>query len=63
MPELPVEVRLRSIAEVELGLNENTAREECKRCLRCDLEWLGNYKIQGETEEEYEDIYFTPAAP
>jgi pyruvate/2-oxoglutarate dehydrogenase complex dihydrolipoamide dehydrogenase (E3) component len=62
MPELPVEVRLRSIAEVELGLDESTAREECKRCLRCDLEWLGSYKIQGEAEEEeYEDVYYTPA--
>ncbi|HVN77746.1 MAG TPA: FAD-dependent oxidoreductase [Terriglobia bacterium] len=62
MPELPVEVRLRSIAEVELGLDESTAREECKRCLRCDLEWLGNYKVQGEAEEEeYEDVHYTPA--
>ncbi len=26
--------------EVELGLNEEAARAEAKRCLRCDLEWL-----------------------
>jgi hypothetical protein len=25
---------------VELLLDEETIREECKRCLRCDLEWL-----------------------
>jgi NADH-quinone oxidoreductase subunit F len=26
--------------EVEMVLDERTIREECKRCLRCDLEWL-----------------------
>jgi hypothetical protein len=26
--------------EVEMGLNEGVIQEECKRCLRCDLEWL-----------------------
>ncbi len=26
--------------EVEMVLDEHTIREECKRCLRCDLEWL-----------------------
>jgi len=25
---------------VEQPLTEAQAREECKRCLRCDLEWL-----------------------
>jgi NADH-quinone oxidoreductase subunit F len=29
-----------SFVEVELGYDEETAREEAKRCLRCDLEWL-----------------------
>ena len=38
--ELPVEERIRKFTEVEAGLDEQTAREECKRCLRCDLEWL-----------------------
>jgi NADH-quinone oxidoreductase subunit F len=52
MPELPVENRLRSVAEVQLGLDEETAREECKRCLRCDLEWLGNTQLLHEIEEE-----------
>jgi hypothetical protein len=27
--------------EVEMGLGEKIIQEECKRCLRCDLEWLG----------------------
>jgi NADH-quinone oxidoreductase subunit F len=27
-------------AEVEMAADEATVREECKRCLRCDLEWL-----------------------
>jgi NADH-quinone oxidoreductase subunit F len=38
--ELPVEQRIRTFEEVEGGLDEQKAREECKRCLRCDLEWL-----------------------
>jgi NADH-quinone oxidoreductase subunit F len=59
MPELPVDVRLRSIAEVELGLDEKTAKEECKRCLRCDLEWLGTIKLAEGSEEEYEDYEYS----
>jgi NADH-quinone oxidoreductase subunit F len=51
MPELTVEERCRSLAEVELGLDEKAAREECKRCLRCDLEWLGTMKTLEDTEE------------
>jgi pyruvate/2-oxoglutarate dehydrogenase complex dihydrolipoamide dehydrogenase (E3) component len=27
-------------SEVEMPLSEAATREECKRCLRCDLEWL-----------------------
>jgi NADH-quinone oxidoreductase subunit F len=40
MRELPVVERIRNFAEVEAGFDEPKAREECKRCLRCDLEWL-----------------------
>ena len=43
-----------SFAEVELGFDEHTVREEAKRCLRCDLEWLDYMKIarpQAVTEE------------
>jgi len=39
-PEIPVEERLGNFDEVELLLDEKTVQEECKRCLRCDLEWL-----------------------
>ncbi|MBA7670050.1 NADPH-Fe(3+) oxidoreductase subunit beta [subsurface metagenome] len=38
IPTLPVDQRLGSFAGVELGLNEELAIEEAKRCLRCDLE-------------------------
>jgi len=38
MPTLSVGKRLCSFAEVELGLGEELAIEEAKRCLRCDLE-------------------------
>ncbi len=30
----------KGFTEVEMLFDEQTAREECKRCLRCDLEWL-----------------------
>jgi NADPH-dependent glutamate synthase beta subunit-like oxidoreductase len=40
MPHLPVSERRGNFCEVELGLDEQAAQEECKRCLRCDLEWL-----------------------
>jgi NADPH-dependent glutamate synthase beta subunit-like oxidoreductase len=42
MPEMPVEERICCFDEVELGFDDETAREECKRCLRCDLEWLAD---------------------
>jgi len=37
MPSLPIKKRGENFAEVELGLDEKTALEEAKRCLRCDL--------------------------
>jgi formate dehydrogenase beta subunit len=30
----------KGFSEVEMLLDETATREECKRCLRCDLEWL-----------------------
>jgi NADH-quinone oxidoreductase subunit F len=39
-PRLPVQQRSDNFVEVELGFDEHTAREESRRCLRCDLEWL-----------------------
>jgi NADH-quinone oxidoreductase subunit F len=38
IPTLTLSKRLPSFAEVELGLGEEMAIEEAKRCLRCDLE-------------------------
>jgi NADH-quinone oxidoreductase subunit F len=32
--------RLGGFAEVEHGLDESTAQEEARRCLRCDMEWM-----------------------
>ena len=37
-PQLPAEERKRSFKETELGFSEGKARQEAKRCLRCDLE-------------------------
>jgi len=38
--ELAIEERRGNFNEVELPLDERTMQEECKRCIRCDLEWL-----------------------
>ncbi|HVM60024.1 MAG TPA: FAD-dependent oxidoreductase [Verrucomicrobiae bacterium] len=40
MPRLKVAEREGNFKEVELGLSEEVAQAEAKRCLRCDLEWL-----------------------
>jgi hypothetical protein len=45
MPEIPPEERQGSFAEVALGMEEKVIQEECKRCLRCDLEWLEQMKL------------------
>jgi NADH-quinone oxidoreductase subunit F len=45
MPELTVEERRGNFREVELGLDERAIQEECKRCLRCDLEWLEEMEL------------------
>ncbi|MCD6473081.1 FAD-dependent oxidoreductase [Candidatus Aerophobetes bacterium] len=34
---LPVSKRLKDFSQIELGIDENTAVEEAKRCLRCQL--------------------------
>ena len=38
MPVQAPEVRRNNWQEVELGFSEEACREECRRCLRCDLE-------------------------
>jgi len=40
-PEMPTQLpqkRINNFGEIELGFSEEVAREEAKRCLRCDLE-------------------------
>jgi NADH-quinone oxidoreductase subunit F len=44
-PRRSVAEREHDFCEVETGFDEQTAREEAKRCLRCDLEWLDLMKI------------------
>jgi hypothetical protein len=48
---LAVEKSIRCFEEVEAGFDENSAREECKRCLRCDLEWSKSMGLQAPLEE------------
>jgi NADH-quinone oxidoreductase subunit F len=38
-PTLPIEIRKRSFAEVELAFSLDEATREARRCLRCDLEF------------------------
>jgi len=38
VPTLPVPKRKASFDEIELAFSEEKARQEAKRCLRCDLE-------------------------
>jgi len=38
-PSLTPPERVKNFREVEMVLPENSARLECRRCLRCDLEF------------------------
>jgi len=38
MPKLPVKERKHSFEEIEQGFSDEVARQEARRCLRCDLE-------------------------
>jgi len=51
MRELPVVERVRNFEEVEAGFDEQKTREECKRCLRCDLEWLESMGLTTEIKK------------
>jgi NADH-quinone oxidoreductase subunit F len=52
MPEIAVEDRICCFDEVELGFDDKTAREECKRCLRCDLEWVETVGVEAVTQSD-----------
>ncbi|HPQ44250.1 MAG TPA: NADH-ubiquinone oxidoreductase-F iron-sulfur binding region domain-containing protein [Syntrophales bacterium] len=43
--ELPPSERMKNFREVTMVLSEDQARAECRRCLRCDLEWTGEQLI------------------
>ena len=44
--ELAIEGRRGNFNEVELPFDERTIQEECKRCIRCDLEWLETMELE-----------------
>jgi len=44
--ELSIEGRQGNFNEVELLFDERTIQEECKRCIRCDLEWLETMELE-----------------
>jgi NADH-quinone oxidoreductase subunit F len=48
---LSEEKSIRCFEEVEAGFDEYTAREECKRCLRCDLEWMESMGLTGREKQ------------
>ena len=48
---LEVKERRGTFREVELGQPEQAIREECRRCLRCDLEWLESHPAAGRQPE------------
>jgi NADH-quinone oxidoreductase subunit F len=54
--ECTVEERCDSFVEVERTLDEVTIQEECKRCIRCDLEWLQAREAQLAPEVEVEEV-------
>jgi NADH-quinone oxidoreductase subunit F len=56
MPELSIEERRGNFREVELGLDEHAIQEECRRCLRCDLEWLEEQGLAFEPAPERQAV-------
>ena len=58
LSELSVEERVHSFREVEIGLNEHTIQEECKRCLRCDLEWIETEEIEPVAQADRAPVEF-----
>jgi NADH-quinone oxidoreductase subunit F len=63
-PRRSVADRSSNFDEVELGLDEASARDEARRCLRCDLEWLDHIRKALEAKEPRQTAApATPAAP
>jgi NADH-quinone oxidoreductase subunit F len=55
IPELPVESRIRGFDEVEKTISAEAARRECRRCLRCDLEFTQREEEETETSVGVEE--------
>jgi NADH-quinone oxidoreductase subunit F len=52
VPMLPIAQRQGNFYEVEQGWDERMVQEECKRCLRCDLEWMVEMQLPQESQPE-----------
>jgi hypothetical protein len=61
--EIPVEERRGNFDEVELLFDENIIQEECKRCLRCDLEWLEAMRLEHKPVPKREPVDEMPVLP
>jgi NADH-quinone oxidoreductase subunit F len=51
-PVLSIQQRRGNFAEVEQRLEKHAVQEDCKRCLRCDLEWLEEMQLPPEPQPE-----------
>jgi len=51
VPSLPIDKRSSNFNEVELGISEEMAKKEARRCLRCDLETEDGKKWLKETDK------------
>jgi NADH-quinone oxidoreductase subunit F len=49
---IPITARGGNFDEVEQGWDEETVQAECRRCLRCDLEWLVQMGLSAEASPE-----------
>ncbi|MBU1888304.1 MAG: FAD-dependent oxidoreductase [Candidatus Omnitrophica bacterium] len=51
VPSLPINKRISNFNEVELGISEEMAKKEARRCLRCDLETEDGKRCLKETDK------------
>ncbi len=56
MPTLPAEQRKRTFDEVELGLAEEAAVREARRCLRCDWELQKQLRLKQQEATDREEV-------
>jgi NADH-quinone oxidoreductase subunit F len=60
-PMLPVEERRGTFKEVEQSFDELAIREECKRCIRCDREWLETLDLEAVPVSDQVFVIDTPS--